>query len=66
VRSPSAPDTCAVDTAVNCAPTTGYSCTGSDAPSDDDPSLVCGTPTAYQGASLYCCRSTEVGDAGTD
>ncbi len=67
VRDPSAPDTCVRWTTTdNCAPTTGYSCTGSDAPSDDDPSLVCGMPTAFQGESIYCCRSTEVGDAGED
>lgn len=56
VRNPAAPNTCAPDSTINCSPTMGYSCTGSDAPSDDDPSLVCGTPTAYQGKNFYCCR----------
>jgi len=56
VRDSAAPNTCSVDATIPCSPTTGYACTGTDAPSDDDPSLVCGTPTVYQGKSLYCCR----------
>ena len=56
VRDPAIPVTCAPDSTVPCSPTMGYSCTGNEAPSDDDPSLVCGTPTAYQGKNLYCCR----------
>ena len=56
VRDPASPNTCSPDSTVACGTTMGYSCTGTDAPSDDDPSLVCGTPTAYQGKSLYCCR----------
>ena len=55
VRDPAAPNTCSADSTVACGSTMGYSCTGTDAPSDDDPSLVCGTPTAYLGKSLYCC-----------
>jgi hypothetical protein len=66
VRDPSAPNTCSVDPTVDCTPTTGYSCTGTDTPSDDDPSLTCGTATAAQGKSLYCCRGLEVADAGQD
>jgi hypothetical protein len=49
-------NTCSVDPAVDCSPTIGYSCSGNDAPSDDFPGLVCGTPTANQGKNLYCCR----------
>ena len=56
VRDPAAPNTCSADSTIPCTSSMGYSCTGTDAPSDDDPSLVCGTPTAYQGKSLYCCR----------
>ncbi len=56
VRDPSAPNTCSQDSTIQCGASTGYSCTGTDAPSDDDPSLVCGAPTAYQGKSLYCCN----------
>jgi hypothetical protein len=56
VRDPAAPNTCSPDSTVSCGTTLGYSCTGTDAPSDDDASLVCGTPTVYQGKSLYCCR----------
>jgi hypothetical protein len=66
VRDPAAPNTCAVDPSINCAPTTGYSCSGSDTPSDDDPSLTCGTPTTAQGKSLYCCGSLAVADGGQD
>jgi hypothetical protein len=57
VRDPAAPNTCSPDSTVDCSPTMGYSCRGTDSPGDDDPSLVCGTPTAYQGKSLYCCRT---------
>jgi hypothetical protein len=56
VRDPAAPSTCTADPTINCSPTMGYSCTGTDTPSDDDPTLVCGTATMYQGMSLYCCR----------
>jgi len=56
VRDPSAPNTCAPDPTLECDPTIGYSCTGTDTPSDDDPSLTCGGPTTYQGKTLYCCR----------
>lgn len=66
VRDPSAPNTCSVDPSVACAPTTGYSCTGTDTPSDDNPALVCGTANPYQGKSLYCCRNQEAADGGTD
>jgi hypothetical protein len=57
VRDPAAPNTCAADSTIPCSPNMGYSCTGPDSPSDDNPSLVCGDPTAYQGKSLYCCRT---------
>jgi len=57
VRDPAIPVTCAPDPTVPCSPTVGYSCTGAETPTDDDPSLVCGTPTAYQGKNLYCCRT---------
>jgi hypothetical protein len=66
VRDPSAPNTCSVDPTIACAPTTGYSCTGTDTPSDDDPSLTCGTATAAQGKSLYCCLGPGVADGGQD
>ena len=56
VRDPAAPNTCSADSSFDCSTTMGYSCTGTDAPSDDFPGLVCGTPTAYQGKSRYCCR----------
>lgn len=56
VRDPSIPNTCASDPTLDCADTLGYSCTGGDAPSDEDPSLTCGDPTPYDGKNLYCCR----------
>lgn len=48
--------TCKVDPNVDCAPTTGYSCTGSDTPLDSDPALLCGTPSTFNGTTQYCCR----------
>jgi hypothetical protein len=56
VRDPSDTKTCAPDPTLECDTDTGYSCTGPDTPSDDDPSLTCGEPTLYDGRSLYCCR----------
>jgi hypothetical protein len=56
VRDPAAPNTCTADSTLPCSPTMGYSCTGTDAPSDDFPGLVCGAPTASQGKTEYCCR----------
>ena len=56
VRDPADPKTCAADPTLDCGDTSGYSCTGTDTPSDDDPSLTCGEATPYDGKSLYCCR----------
>jgi hypothetical protein len=56
VRDPAIANTCAPDPSLECDDTIGYSCTGTDAPSDEDPSLTCGEPTPYEGRSLYCCR----------
>jgi hypothetical protein len=57
VRDPSIADTCAADPTLECDATSGYSCTGTDAPSDEDPSLTCGEPTPFDGKSLYCCQN---------
>jgi hypothetical protein len=50
--------TCAQDPTVHgCVPGSyGFSCTGSDAPTDDYSGLNCSTPTPDpSGANLYCC-----------
>jgi hypothetical protein len=49
--------TCMQDTTVMCTSgSIGFSCTGSDTPSQGDSSLTsCSTPTMSNGMSLYCC-----------
>jgi len=56
VRDPAIANTCAADPTLECDDTLGYACTGTDAPSDEDPALTCAEPTPYEGKFLYCCR----------
>jgi hypothetical protein len=67
---PDLPTTCAQDPTVStCATgTAGYSCTGSDAPDESDPTLSCsiGVPdTGTAGSTDYCCLTGETFAAGT-
>jgi hypothetical protein len=55
VRDPAIADTCAPDPTLECGDTLGYSCTGTKAPSAEDPSLTCAAPTPFEGKFLYCC-----------
>ena len=59
---------CAVDTAAGCtADSTGYSCTGADAPSVLDPSLACGAGVAGTADdTLYCCVGVSSGSCAPD
>jgi hypothetical protein len=66
VRDPAAADTCAPDSTIDCMTQTTYGCTGTDTPSDDDPSLTCGTSVPYQGKNYYCCIGSTPVDAGGD
>jgi hypothetical protein len=49
---------CTQDDSVQCstAGSYGFTCTGTDAPSDSDTSLTCSAPTADGGNSTYCCE----------
>jgi hypothetical protein len=48
--------TCSQDSSVTgCQEGTGFSCTGTDAPDQNDTSLVCSTGTADTGKTDYCC-----------
>jgi hypothetical protein len=53
---------CAVDPTVPCPPATGYtvsgySCTGTDTPSQDFAGVHCGNPAGTAGNTTYCCRT---------
>lgn len=60
--------TCAADSTVSgCdAASAGYSCTGTDSPSDSDPSLSCSAGTLDGTDTLYCCSSTGSGTCAED
>jgi hypothetical protein len=48
--------TCSADSTVQCpGGGSGYSCTGSDTPDQDDSSLSCSTGTPNDGVTSYCC-----------
>ena len=47
--------TCMRDASIPCGTTVGYSCTGTDIPSQSDPSITCGTPAINNGKTAYCC-----------
>jgi len=47
--------TCMRDDTLPCDMATGYSCTGSDTPSDANHQLNCGTPAMNGGKTSYCC-----------
>jgi hypothetical protein len=49
--------TCMRDASVPCGTTVGYSCTGTDIPSQSDPSITCGTPAINDGKTAYCCSA---------
>jgi hypothetical protein len=54
--APGGGSSCAVDGTVACTDGTGYSCVSSDAPDDDDSSLICSHGVAGNaGSTLYCC-----------
>jgi hypothetical protein len=70
------PTTCETDSNVTGCPAgwSGYSCAGTDTPSEDDSTLTCGVAYAGDaGATTYCCASpgapdgsVAAGDADTD
>jgi hypothetical protein len=64
--------TCGADSTVPCpGGGSGYSCTGTDTPDQDDSSLTCSSGTPNDGVTSYCCCTngsdcTAPPDAGTD